>query len=48
MMDQPTETKDTRKPWIEPEVRELEVRETAAQPHVGGDGNFAYPDCNLS
>ena len=32
--------------WIEPEIRELEVRETANNPSVSSDGGVA--DCNHS
>lgn len=34
--------------WIEPEVRELDVRETALRPGVGPDGNTRWSDCTLS
>lgn len=38
-----------RKTWIEPQVRELDVRETFADPGLGTDvrGN-PFPDCQLS
>ena len=34
--------------WIEPEVRTLDVRETAFRPHGGADGETRYSDCNAS
>jgi hypothetical protein len=38
-----------RKVWIEPEVRELNVRETFAFPGTGADvGGNPFPDCQLS
>jgi hypothetical protein len=38
-----------RKVWIEPEVRELDVRETFAFPNVGADvGGNPAPDCQRS
>ncbi len=42
---------DVRKEWIEPEVKQLEVSETAYNPGTGGDpqvGNASYPDCSRS
>ncbi|WP_370238680.1 hypothetical protein [Brevundimonas sp.] len=33
--------------WVEPEISELEVTETAGFPGVGGDGG-AFPDCTRS
>ena len=41
-------TKATRMEWIEPEVRQLDVRETAFRPHAGADGETRYADCNRS
>ena len=40
---------DQRKTWVDPEIRELDVRETFADPGPGSDvrGNPA-PDCQLS
>ncbi len=35
-------------PWIEPEIRDLEVQETNAAPGRGGDGGFPFPDCQRS
>lgn len=38
-----------RKAWIEPEVRDLDVRETYADPGVGLDvGGNPAPDCQAS
>jgi len=34
--------------WVEPEVADLSVIETAAAPGRGPDGNAAYPDCTRS
>jgi hypothetical protein len=34
--------------WVEPEVRMLDVRETAQFPHVGSDGGVVAPDCTRS
>jgi hypothetical protein len=40
---------DARQPWIDPEISELDVRETAAVPNLGADaaGN-PDPDCQAS
>ncbi len=38
-----------RKPWMEPEIRELDVRETSLSPGVGNDaGGNPSPDCQRS
>lgn len=38
-----------RQPWIEPEIRELDVRETSAAPNLGTDvGGNPSPDCQHS
>ncbi len=43
------ETKQARRPWIMPEMRELEVRETAALPNRGADaGGNPFVDCQRS
>ena len=35
--------------WLEPEVRDLDVQETNAQPGPGADvGGNAFPDCQAS
>ncbi len=34
--------------WIEPEIRQLDVRETAFRPHLGADGETHYADCTRS
>ena len=43
------QTKDSveLKPWIEPEIRTLEIAETHAFFGVGADGS-SYPDCTRS
>jgi len=43
------QTKDSveLKPWIEPEIRTLEIAETHLFPGVGADGG-SYPDCTRS
>jgi hypothetical protein len=44
----PVET-PARKPWVEPEVRALDLRETAAFPGIGADiGGNPAPDCQRS
>lgn len=38
-----------REAWVEPEIRELDVQETNAQPGVGADaGGNPFPDCQHS
>ncbi len=38
-----------REPWVEPEIRELDVRETFAFPRLGADvGGNPRPDCQRS
>jgi hypothetical protein len=35
--------------WIEPEIRDLDVQETNAQPGAGADvGGNPFPDCQAS
>jgi hypothetical protein len=34
--------------WVEPEVRTLEVKETALFPRIGNDGGHVAPDCTRS
>ena len=35
--------------WFEPEIRDLDVQETNAQPGVGADvGGNPFPDCQAS
>jgi len=48
-MTEPSVDPSTRQPWIEPEIRELDVRETFAKPEFGVDsaGN-PWPDCQAS
>jgi hypothetical protein len=38
-----------REAWIEPEIRDLDVQETNAQPGLGADvGGNPFPDCQRS
>lgn len=38
-----------RKPWVTPEIRELDVRETSAAIGMGNDaGGNPFPDCQRS
>jgi hypothetical protein len=38
-----------RKEWVEPEIVELDVRETFALPRLGADaGGNPFPDCQRS
>lgn len=38
-----------RDPWVEPEIRDLDVRETNAFPNLGADvGGNPSPDCQRS
>ena len=38
-----------REAWIAPEIRDLDVQETNAQPGPGADvGGNAFPDCQAS
>jgi hypothetical protein len=39
---------DTRLDWVEPEVRELSVTETAVHPGHGPDGETIWTDCTAS
>lgn len=35
--------------WVEPEIRNLDVQETNAQPSIGADaGGSPFPDCQAS
>ena len=37
------------KPWVEPEIRTLEISETHLTPNRGGDGGLnGTPDCSKS
>ena len=40
--------KEERLVWVEPEIRQLDIRETATGPKAGGDGQRNYPDCTRS
>ncbi len=48
-MNKPIDRTEARRPWLEPEIRELDVRATAARPGRGADvgGNPAI-DCQRS
>jgi hypothetical protein len=35
-------------PWVEPEISNLDVADTAAFPTTGADGEIQYPDCTRS
>lgn len=49
MMTDQTIQLGQRKTWITPEIRELDVRETALSPGVGNDvGGNPSPDCQKS
>ncbi len=48
MQDRNENTQVTLLEWIEPEVRQLDVRETAFQTGKGADGDASYPDCARS
>ncbi|ADW67873.1 hypothetical protein [Granulicella tundricola] len=37
-----------RMPWVEPEIRQLDVRETASNEGFGGDGQKRFADCTRS
>lgn len=40
---------DSKLTWVEPEIRELDVRETFALPRLGADiGGNPSPDCQRS
>ena len=43
-----TESSESRLEWIEPEVRHLDMSETASAQTTGGDGERTYADCTLS
>lgn len=48
-MNEPKNNNETRRPWIAPEIRELDVRETSALPNRGADvGGNPYVDCQRS
>lgn len=47
--DMPNCALDQRQAWVEPEIRELDVRETSAAKGGGADvGGNPYPDCQRS
>ncbi len=37
-----------RQTWLEPEVAELDLPQTATLQGRGGDGGVVFPDCTLS
>jgi hypothetical protein len=40
---------DHKREWVEPEIRELDVKDTLAAPRGGADvGGNPYPDCQRS
>jgi hypothetical protein len=39
---------DSRLDWVEPEVRELDVKETEIHPGRGADGETIWVDCTAS
>ena len=40
---------NTKSTWVDPEIRELDVRETFAFPRLGADvGGTPFPDCQRS
>jgi hypothetical protein len=47
---QPKEDRaDLRRPWVQPEIRELNVQETYALPRRGADiGGNPFIDCQFS
>ncbi len=45
----PSQNDSDRKAWVEPTIRELDVRETFAFPNLGADvGGNPAPDCQRS
>ena len=49
MSSQSTGTETTKRPWVDPEVVELDVRESHAFPGLGADvGGNPSPDCQRS
>lgn len=48
-MDHQNNSQDMRKPWVAPQIEELNVRDTAALPGRGADvGGNPSPDCQRS
>lgn len=48
-MTQPEQDNGERKAWVEPEIRELDMRDTFAFTGLGGDaGGNPFPDCQRS
>ena len=48
-VNEPKNNNEARRPWIVPEIRELDVRETSALPNRGTDpGGNPYADCQRS
>lgn len=49
MMQDNASSKNAKSTWIAPDIRELDVRETARVPGAGADiGGNPDPDCQLS
>ena len=44
-MSEPTNERTGSKVWIEPEIIELSVTETALRPNRGTDGETRWVDC---
>lgn len=43
-----TDVTSGKEAWVEPEIQQLNVSETAAQSGVGHDGGSQYADCTRS
>ena len=50
MSQNPSETfpATQRLQWVEPEISQLDVKETSIYPFTGGDGYRGRPDCTRS
>jgi len=44
----PAPSSEARLSWVEPEMRQLAVKETEFQPETGADGQISNPDCTRS
>jgi hypothetical protein len=48
-MDKEAVSNKSKQSWVEPEIRELAVQQTFAQPGGGADvGGNPFPDCQAS
>lgn len=48
-MDDTNKAADSRKTWVEPSIRTLDIGETSAFPNLGADiGGNAFVDCQRS